>query len=299
MRSTRLMFVACIAIVLAATITASGAPPSQNPRAARRTARDRIALAPTPSIAVQAYGQGLSTDPDSTALRQAFLQRMVRFGMPQMAAAEARDLIRRDPHDGLAWGVVSFTQAATGDTTAALRDIVSATRYAPRDPFVDRTAGQLLAWFDTEADWRFVPPQLMHELDALRERLRDTEPFATTYWAARRSYEFRNDEGLPNLAAPFYPPPYASPVPAWTHDRDRALRPRAGRLVRGADRGPQIARRGMARHGQSALSPPLPDQPLPRPSPPLPRLKQPIVPPGVPLTPAPAYTQNELPPRRP
>jgi hypothetical protein len=282
---------------LLATIAAFGAPPFGNE--AQRTALDQIADAPTPSAAVQAYGKALSTEPDSLALRQTFLQRMISLGLPQMAAAEARELTQRDPHDGLAWGVLAFTRAATGDTTEGLRDIVSAAQYAPNDPFVDRIAGQLLAWFDTEADWRFIPLETIRALDSLREQLRNTEPFATTYWLARRSYEVRNDQGLPNVTTPFYAPPYALPVPERTYHQDRVLRAPTGRLARRANRGPQVARGAIVQRGPSTLPPPLPDQPFPSRSPPRPLLKQPVFPPSLPLTPAPAYTQNEIPPRVP
>ena len=291
----RLLPLWCVSLATCAL----AAPPQTKPGAvdpdAQRLALERIERASTPSAAAEAYRAAVAEDPDNIALRHALVQRMVGLGKPQLAETQALELNQLDPHDGLAWGVLAFTRASTGDTTEGLRDIVSAAQYAPNDPFIGRTAGRLLAWFDTEADWRLVPPYLMHALDAAREQLRNTEPFATTYWIGRRSYEFRNNQGLPNVATPFYPPPYALAVPEPSR-RDVAPGLRTGRLAR---RGRLAARGGLAQNGRPALPPPLPQQPFPPGSPPRPRIKQPIVPPSVPLTPAPAYTQNELPPRVP
>lgn len=267
-------------------------PPQANSRAAdlQRIAIDRIERAPTPRMATEAYREGLAQDPDSIALRHAFVQRMVTLGRPHLAEPQALELNQRDPRDGLAWGVLAFTRAAAGDTNEGLRNIVSASRYAPNDFFVGRIAGRLLAWFDTEADWRQVPPDLRQALNGVREQLRNTEPFATTYWIGRRSYEMRNNQGLPNVATPFSSPLYLPPV---TEDAKRyvAPRPRTAQVTPRSERG--TAGERFARNANPALRPPLPQQPLPRGAP-RPEVKQPAVPPSVPLTQPPPDTERNL-----
>jgi hypothetical protein len=172
-----------------------------------------IARAPDPSAAIEAYAAGARAAPQSIPLRQAFMQRMIALGVPQMAEVQAQDLVRENPQNGLAWAVLAYAHAARGTTTLSLQDIVSAVQNAPDNLFVQRTAGQLLAWYDTTADWSQVPQTLQSALDQLRTRLTDNPAYARAYQAARSEYELENDTGLPSTSSPVLPEGYAASAP--------------------------------------------------------------------------------------
>ncbi len=172
-----------------------------------------VARAPNPSAAVEAYAAGARAAPHSVPLRQAFMQRMIALGVPQMAESQAQDLAQGNPQNGLAWAVLAYAHAARGATTEALQDIVSAVKNTPDEVFVQRTAGQLLAWYDTMADWSQVPVALQSALDQVRTRLTDNPAYARAYQAARSEYELENDTGLPSTPNPLPPGSYAERTP--------------------------------------------------------------------------------------
>src|SRR5689334_20568620 len=111
-----------------------------------------IEQAPDPSAAIDAYAKGVAIDTNGLAVESAFLRKMVSFDLPEMAEAQARDLTRRDPLNGLAWGVQAHVSGRRGDMAAALGEVQVAARRSPDDPFVQRTAARLLAWYDTQPD---------------------------------------------------------------------------------------------------------------------------------------------------
>ncbi len=150
---------------------------------------DAIEHAPDPSAAVAAYAAAKSALPDSSRVDQAYVRRMVAFGLPQMAEAQAQTLVQRDPKDGLAWGVMAYSRAKRGQTADALKDIASAARYLPDDPFVQRTAGQLLAWYDTVADKSTLPDAIKNSVQVVRNEMASQRAYVNAYQAARSTYE--------------------------------------------------------------------------------------------------------------
>jgi hypothetical protein len=264
-----------------------------------------VARAPNPPAALKAYHDGLAVAPDSIALRQVFVRRMVAFGLPQMAESQAADVVQCDPQDGLAWGVLAYTCTVRGNTVDALRALVSAVGYAPNDPFVQRTAGQLLGWFDTEADWRQFPVDVRQAVQSVRDRLQDRPTFADVYWVARRTYEVRNDLGLPTTASSRLGPAPVFALPQWNRDEirpnrtdDRARATGPGQAARGSMKRPQrLATNGSLRNVPLAdnplWAPPMPEQPAPNRA--IRKLsiavRHPTQAPSLPATPTPALAQ--------
>src|SRR5438067_4217306 len=115
-----------------------------------RDAVSAIEKAPDPSAAVEAYANAPARD--SVPLKQAYVKRLISLGVPEMAEAQARDMVKRRPDDGVAWAVVAYMDARRGKTSDSMEDIVLAVRRAADDPFVQRTAGQMLAHYDVSGD---------------------------------------------------------------------------------------------------------------------------------------------------
>ncbi len=185
-----------------------------------------IQQAPDPSSTVEAYARALAAAPESTALELAYVRRMVELGAPQLAEMQAADLIERDPQNGLAWAVLAFNSGVKHETSQALEEIATAVRHAPNEAFVQRTAGQLLAWYDEMGDPQAIPADLRAALEHIRAELGPTAIFADAYRAAREYYARTKDEPpLPPEEPAFAPPAgenFPEPPPAEPHDAARS-----------------------------------------------------------------------------
>jgi hypothetical protein len=163
-----------------------------------------LARATTPSAAVEAYARARLAAPDDLLVDQVYVHRMVELGAPDMCAAQAERIVRHVPDNGLAWAVLAFNAARANDFVTALTHIARAARYAPRDPFVQRTAGQLLAWYDTQADPSELPATAREAARDIRRTLGGQHEFAEAYREARGFY--RQSEETPQ-PAPVEPVP--------------------------------------------------------------------------------------------
>ena len=169
---------------------------------------DVIRRAPNPSAAVDAYAKGLVNAPDSVPLEEAYLVRMVELGVPEMADAQARDLIQRQTGSGVAWAVAAFNDAERGQPVEALGEIATAVQHQARDPFVQRTAGQLLAWYDTEADQSQVPDDVKSGVSQIRALLSGQRAYGDAYRRAHAVYD--QDTSTASTASA---PPTTEPAP--------------------------------------------------------------------------------------
>ena len=191
-------------ILLPATLAATGPADDQ-----LSSFVEGIRTAPDVSAAVEAYAQGHAVAGDDPTLLEAYVRRVVDFGMPQMAGAQAETLVQRRPDSGLAWAVVADTRARRGEMTAALSAIANAVRYAPDDVFVQRTAGSLVAWYDLQADQSQMPAELRRTVAEIRAKLSGRQAYAHAYRAARDAAAGR-DVTTPVSAAEA-PPQYTGP----------------------------------------------------------------------------------------
>lgn len=182
------------ATLLAQSTTAPAEPAipstqSSNPLNSSADLTQSIRTAPDPSTAVAAYAKAQAAAPNDGAAEEAYLRRMVDFGLPEMADAQALDLIKRDPANGLAWGVAAYVSAKQGQMDAAMSEIVSASRRTPDDPFIQRTAGQMLAWYDAQADKSGIPEVTRQGLETVRKGLSEKPAFAEAYRRAQEFYQ--------------------------------------------------------------------------------------------------------------
>lgn len=191
-------------ILLPATLAATGPADDQ-----LSSFVEGIRTAPDVSASVEAYAQGHAVAGDDPTLLEAYVRRVVDFGMPQMAGAQAETLVQRRPDSGLAWAVVADARARRGEMTAALSAIANAVRYAPDDVFVQRTAGSLVAWYDLQANQSQMPAELRRTVAEIRAKLSGRQAYAEAYRAARVAAGSR-DATTPVPAAEA-PPQYTGP----------------------------------------------------------------------------------------
>jgi hypothetical protein len=133
-------------------------------------------------------------------VEQAYVKRLTALGLPEMAEAQARDLVKRRPDDGVAQAVVAYLDARKGDTAGALQGILIASRQAPSDPFVQRTAGQLIAYYDYKVDHTRIDATVRAELEKVRDAFRERTDYAQAYQRAIDVYD-----RAPNNAPPAAP----------------------------------------------------------------------------------------------
>src|SRR3954462_9556895 len=125
MKSARLIFVVAMAAMLVGSfLNTAFAEPTTAPAPTLSTSpgAEKIREAATPSQAVEAYAAaapGVSGD-DLNAVERAYVRRMIDFGLPEMAEAQAAELTRHTPDDGVAWGVLGFMSARRNKTDDAL-----------------------------------------------------------------------------------------------------------------------------------------------------------------------------------
>jgi len=169
----------------APTIQASTMPaPVTAPAPAAASGIDQIRNAPDPSSAVDAYTRAQAAAPGNLDVEKAYVHRMVERNAPEMADAQARDVVARDPSDGVAQAVVGYIAAAHGQSGQAAQQLEVAVRLAPTDPFVMRTAAQVVAWYDTQPDRSQLTPRDVQAIEALRAAGANNQVYADAFGIA-------------------------------------------------------------------------------------------------------------------
>ncbi len=173
-----------------------------------------IQQAADPSAAVSAYASGFAADPNNITLHNAYVTRMVDFGLPELAYHQAQLLTSLDAHNGLAWGVVAHVDARRTDMPGAISAITLASQCAPEHPFVQRTAGEIVAWYDAKGIQTNLPDTCRSGIARVRGLIGNRPPFTDAYNAARKAYAQQTSGGEPAVAGQQPPPGNATqPVP--------------------------------------------------------------------------------------
>lgn len=194
--------------------------PEPTPAPADAAPIQAIRQAPDPSAAVTAYANGIALDRNDPELYEAYVGRMVDFGLPELAYHQARMLTTLQSSNGLAWGVVAYVDARRGQMADAILAINLAGQFAPENKFVAHTAGELVAWYDLKADKTTFPENAKAGLAKIRALLAKQTAFSMAYDTACKAYQARaNAELQPAQAAPrqYAPAPQVPgppPIPA-------------------------------------------------------------------------------------
>src|SRR5689334_160830 len=148
-----------------------------------------IQQASDPSAAIAAYANGVAADRNNPRIYEAYIAKMVELGLPEMAFHQAESLTGMESNNGLAWGVVAYVDARRGQMQEAISAVVLAGQFAPDNPFVLRTAGELTAWFDLKADKSTLSDSTKDAVAKLRANLNKHTAFADAYNAATKAYQ--------------------------------------------------------------------------------------------------------------
>ena len=147
-----------------------------------------IEQAPDPSATVAAYANGAAVDRNDPKLSEAYVIRMVDLGLPELAFHQAQTLTTLQSNNGLAWGVVAYVEARRGNMAEAISAINLAGQFAPTTPLVERTAGEIMAWYDIKADKATLSENAHRGLATIRQLLEKYPEFANSYETAKKAY---------------------------------------------------------------------------------------------------------------
>lgn len=171
----------------------------------------------TVQAALDALGKGLADYPDNPKLLSTYVRKAVDLGDPDAAFKQSMLLNYLEPKDGLAWGVMAHVHASRGDLNTAWIDIATAVSLLPRDPFIQRTAGELLALYDTTHPAVTEAQKTM--VEQIRLAMAWQKSFVDAYRSAKMVLEVANQKpAVPStpVAAPIQPvaplPPAVQPA---------------------------------------------------------------------------------------
>jgi hypothetical protein len=167
-----------------------------------------IQQASDPSAAIAAYANGIATDRNNPRIYEAYISKMVELGLPEMAFHQAESLTGMESNNGLAWGVVAYVDARRGQMSEATSAVILAGQFAPDNPFVQRTAGELTAWYDLKADKSTLPDTTKDGLAKIRVTLNKRTAFTDAYTTATKAYQ------SPPPTTPTAPPAQSSANPS-------------------------------------------------------------------------------------
>jgi len=171
-----------------------------------------IQQAPDPSAVVTAYANGIAVDPNNPKLYNAYVARMVDLGLPEMAYHQAETLTSMESNNGLAWGVVAYVDARRGQMPEAMSAIILSGQFAPDNKFIQRTAGEIVAWYDLKADKNTLADNTRDGVAKVRALLSARTDFLQAYDTARKAYQAQYSPPA-TQPAPAQPPPTAPVTP--------------------------------------------------------------------------------------
>ncbi len=187
-----------------------------NPDAAVMPFIQAIQDSNTPAAADKAFAAGAAVDANSIGLNGTYMLKMLELGMPDRAYNQAKVIERAIPTDGLALGVIAYTQARQGQMADALAGIILAAQSQPKDPFIVITLAQLTAWFDVK-DRTEIPGYVREALAELRPKFADQKTFKEAYDDARVAYKeleaAAQKQALENPDVALTPGPAMVPAP--------------------------------------------------------------------------------------
>jgi hypothetical protein len=190
------------------------APPAQSSAPAPvGTGLQAIQQSADPSAAIAAYADASAGDHSSGKPEAVFVNKMVDFGMPEMAFHQAEIVANLDPANGRAWAVLAYVSAKRNQMPTALSDVAQAAQRTAGDAFVQRTAGELLAWYDLNFTTVTIPDALKVSLDAVRKQMADQKPFAEAYQQAKDALS----QSQQAEAGTTEPPPPAPPAEQYVY----------------------------------------------------------------------------------
>jgi hypothetical protein len=160
--------------------------PTPRPAPDANALLDAIRTAPDPSATIQAYARGVvAAGPvHAVEIHRAYVQRMFALGAPELADAQAHELIDRGAADATVRGIAAYNDALRGNARAAIYNLKVGLAARSDDPFLLRTAGQIVAWYDAQAGRSKLAADDIAGIEFLRTAGNGRQAFADAYRAS-------------------------------------------------------------------------------------------------------------------
>lgn len=144
-----------------------------------------------PREVMSAYARGSALDRGDAELQNAYMRRMLKFGMPQIAYYPARVLVTLEKDHHLAWGVVGYAKGKRGNLAEAMTASIRAAEGLGDDPSVLHNLGQLVCWYDHALDPPDIPDSARRRLSRIKADLEQREPYIEAYRQIADAFERR------------------------------------------------------------------------------------------------------------
>ncbi len=147
----------------------------------------------TIDAAVVAYEKGSAIDGKNVDLLDAYLRKMLKFGLIHKAYPPADTLRSVQTSNVLALSTSGYRFAADSNLLAALDVYIQAMRLEPKDPSIQTNLGQLMAWADLDSRAAGVPAAFKEYLASLKNEpvFKQAGKLSIAYQNAKRSYDKR------------------------------------------------------------------------------------------------------------
>ena len=177
-RGTGIAALCIAAAVLSAARGGAEAPVGSADRLTAKEWADRMAASiaairgsGTADAAVEAYRAGCRIDEKNAELHEAYLRRLLRFGLLHAAYDPAEKLLALRPNNVLALATAAHKHATGGRLGDALVLTVRAAQIAPADPSIQNNLGQLVAWAELDEQGEELGEQTRQAAEALKAKL--------------------------------------------------------------------------------------------------------------------------------
>ena len=148
----------------------------------------QIAEAKAAADAAAVYARGRNLDDKHVALHEAYVRRMLRFGLPQVAVYAARVLVKLQSDHPLAWGVLGYFHGKRKEWPAAYDATALAVVGLDDNPSVLHNAGQLVAWQECHTRGPKLSDRARRAIAKHRDALLKMPAFAKAYEAVKAFY---------------------------------------------------------------------------------------------------------------
>ena len=154
--------------------------------------------------AILAFEKGISLDAKNVDLLNAYLRKMLKFGLIHKAYEPAGTLRDLQTSNVLALSTTGHLFATETNLLAALDVYIQAMRLDPDDPSIQKNLGQLMAWVDLDSRAVNVPAAFKEYLASLKEQpaFKQASKLSLAYQQAKRTYDKRTaiqDKYAPRL----------------------------------------------------------------------------------------------------
>lgn len=134
-----------------------------------------------PAVALAAYARANAIERNSARLHEAFMLKMLSWGLTDHAHNAARNLLLVEGGHQLAHGVIGYRRGLEGALPEAFEATMAAIGDHAENPGILNNAGQLAAWLDLQKTPPAVAAQARRQLEQARAGLMKAPAFRDAY----------------------------------------------------------------------------------------------------------------------